>query len=70
MTYKLIETIQGSLYVFLIGMLTYYAGTLVWKERDARMDEIEDALPHPDWPSYASKLGALFSSRCWRTSFT
>jgi ABC-2 type transport system permease protein len=58
-TYKLIETIQGSLYVFLIGMLTYYAGTLVWKERDARMDEIEDALPHPDWPSYASKLGAL-----------
>ena len=55
-TYKLIETIQGSLYLFLIGMLTYYAGTLVWKERDARMDEIEDALPHRDWPSYASKL--------------
>ncbi len=38
-------------------MVTYYAGVLVWKERDARMDEIEDALPHPDWPSYASKLG-------------
>jgi ABC-type transport system involved in multi-copper enzyme maturation permease subunit len=58
-TYRLIEIIQGSLYMFLIGMLTYYAGTLVWKERDARMDEIEDALPHRDWPSYASKLSAL-----------
>jgi ABC-2 type transport system permease protein len=58
-TYRLIEIIQGSLYIFLIGMLTYYAGTLVWKERDANMDEIEDALPHRDWPSYASKLSAL-----------
>jgi ABC-2 type transport system permease protein len=43
---RLIEIIQGTLYIFLIGMLTYYAGTLVWKERDAGMDEIEDALPH------------------------
>jgi ABC-2 type transport system permease protein len=61
-TYRLIEIIQGSLYLFLIGMLTYYAGTLVWKERDAGMDEIEDALPHPDWPSYASKLVALLGT--------
>jgi ABC-2 type transport system permease protein len=58
-TYRLIEIIQGTLYLFLIGMLTYYAGVLVWKERDAGMDEIEDALPHRDWPSYASKLSAL-----------
>jgi ABC-2 type transport system permease protein len=61
-TYRLIEIIQGTLYIFLIGMLTYYAGTLVWKERDARMDEIEDALPHRDWPSYASKLSALLGA--------
>ena len=58
-TYRLIEIIQGSLYLFLLGMVTYYAGVLVWKERDARMDEIEDAMPHSDWPSYASKLSAL-----------
>ncbi len=58
-TYHLVEIIQGTLYLFLIGMLTYYAGVLVWKERDARMDEIEDATPHRDWPSYASKLLAL-----------
>jgi ABC-2 type transport system permease protein len=61
-TYRLIEIIQGSLYLFLIGMLTYYAGVLVWKERDARMDEIEDALPHRDWTSYASKLFALLGT--------
>ncbi len=61
-TYRLIEIIQGSLYLFLLGMVTYYAGVLVWKERDANMDEIEDALPHRDWPSYASKLLALLAT--------
>jgi len=61
-TYRLIEIVQGSLYIFLVGMLTYYAGILVWKERDARMDEIEDAMPHSDWPSYASKLIALLAT--------
>jgi len=61
-TYRLIEVIQGTLYVFLLAMITYYAGVLVWKERDARMDEIEDATPRPEWPSYASKLLALLST--------
>lgn len=58
-TYWVCDLIAGTLYLFLIGMVTYYAGVLVWKERDARMDEIEDALPHPGWISYASKLTAL-----------
>ena len=61
-TYRLIEIIQGTLYFFLICMVTYYAGVLVWKERDARMDEIEDAMPHRDWPSYVSKLSALLGA--------
>ena len=58
-TYWILEIIQGSMYAFLIGMITYYAGVLVWKERDARMDEIHDALPHATWINYASKLVAL-----------
>jgi ABC-type transport system involved in multi-copper enzyme maturation permease subunit len=61
-TYRIIEIIQGSLYLFLVAMITFYAGILVWKERDARMDEIEDATPHSDWPPYASKLFALLAT--------
>lgn len=61
-TYRLIEILQGSLYMFLIAMITYYSGILVWKERDARMDEIEDATPRLEWPSYAAKLLALLST--------
>jgi hypothetical protein len=61
-TYRLIEVIQGTLYFFLLGMITFYAGVLVWKERDSGMDEIHDALPNRNWPIYAAKLVALLFS--------
>jgi hypothetical protein len=61
-TYRLIEVIQGTLFMFLLGMITFYAGVLVWKERDSGMDEIHDALPNRNWPIYAAKLAALLSS--------
>jgi len=58
-TYRLVEVIQGTLYLFLMAMITFYAGVLVWKERDSGMDDIHDALPNRTWPVYASKVGAL-----------
>jgi ABC-2 type transport system permease protein len=60
-TYAVLDLIEGTLYMFLIAMITYYAGVLVWKDRDTRMDEIHDALPVPDWLSYASRLTALIA---------
>ncbi len=67
-TYNVLQMIKGSLYLFLISMISYYAGVLVWKERDAHMDEILDALPNKAWPLYASKLfallGAVFLIQC------
>ncbi|MCX6589268.1 MAG: M1 family aminopeptidase [Acidobacteria bacterium] len=58
-TYRIVETIQSSLYIFLLAMITYYAGVLVWRERDARMDEITDAAPHASALTYAAKFTAL-----------
>jgi ABC-type transport system involved in multi-copper enzyme maturation permease subunit len=58
-TYFIVEVIQGSLYLFMISMITYYAGLLVWRERDARMDEIEDVTPSASWTRYAAKFLAL-----------
>ncbi len=60
-TYWVLEIIAGTLYMFLLAMITFYAGVLVWKDRDTRMDEIQDALPIPDWLNYASRLTALVS---------
>ena len=60
-TYWVLEIISGTLYMFLIAMITFYAGVLVWKDRDTRTDEIYDALPIPDWLNYASRLAALIA---------
>jgi ABC-2 type transport system permease protein len=58
-TYKILELIAGSLYVFIVALIAYYSGVLVWKDRDAHMDEITDALPAPEWISYAARFTAL-----------
>jgi ABC-type transport system involved in multi-copper enzyme maturation permease subunit len=58
-TYWILEIVAGELYMFLLAIITFYAGVLVWKDRDNRMDEIHDALPIPEWLSYASRLTAL-----------
>jgi ABC-2 type transport system permease protein len=58
-THWILQIIAGTLYMFLVAIITYYAGVLVWKDRDLRMDEITDSLPSPEWVSYASRLTAL-----------
>ena len=34
-TYNVLEMIKGSLYLFLISLITYYAGVLVWRDLSA-----------------------------------
>lgn len=58
-TYWVNEVIQGTLYLFVIALLTYFAGQLVWRERDDRVDEVEDSMPRKDWVSYAAKFSTL-----------
>jgi len=58
-TYWMLDIIAGTFYSFLVALITYYAGVLVWKDRDTRMDEISDSLPAPEWVSYAARLTAL-----------
>jgi ABC-type transport system involved in multi-copper enzyme maturation permease subunit len=58
-TYKMVEMIQSSLYLFVVMLITWYAGVLIWKDRDERMDEITDSTPAPEWISYAARFTAL-----------
>lgn len=55
-TYDIIDGIRGSTYAFLIAILTFYSGVVVWKEREARLDEVYDAMPYPTWTTYVAKL--------------
>lgn len=58
-TYFQVEQIRGSMVIFLISIITFFAGVLVWRDRDARLHEITGALPYPNWISYASRLLTL-----------
>ena len=51
--------IRGALSTFLIALITFYAGVFVWQEREAKLDEIVDALPIPTWLPFIGKYIAL-----------
>ncbi|WP_046243783.1 ABC transporter permease/M1 family aminopeptidase [Hymenobacter terrenus] len=59
-TYIMLEAMTGSYSVFVIAILVYYGGALVWQEQDAHLDEILDASPRPSWAPYTAKMLALF----------
>jgi ABC-2 type transport system permease protein len=58
-TYQMLELVSGTFGVFMLVIITFYAGELVWREREHRLDQIHDALPIPTWLPFAAKLGAL-----------
>lgn len=55
-TYKMVEMIQGSFLAFLIAIITYFAGVMVWRDRDSRMSEIVGATPVPNSVFVASRM--------------
>jgi ABC-2 type transport system permease protein len=61
-TYDVIDSIRGSFYLFLIAIITFYTGVLVWKERDAKMNEIQDATPVQTSLLFISKTVAMVFS--------
>ena len=55
----MLQTLDGTFFGFVVILIAFYGGALVWRDRDARLDEISDSLPTPDWLSCASRLAAL-----------
>ncbi|MBJ6111004.1 ABC transporter permease [Hymenobacter sp. BT523] len=58
-TAEMVEVLSGNFSLFILIIITYYAGELVWRERDAGVAQITDALPVPNWVPFLSKLSAL-----------
>jgi ABC-2 type transport system permease protein len=58
-TYDIVGTIEGSFLIFIIGFITFYAGVLVWRERDAKINEIKDATPIQTSILFLTKLIAV-----------
>ncbi|MEQ1506283.1 MAG: M1 family aminopeptidase, partial [Myxococcota bacterium] len=60
-TYQVIEVLEGTLQLFLLVVLTFYAGDLVWHERDLGSAALYDSLPVPDALPMVAKAVALFA---------
>ena len=58
-TSAMIPIVAGSFSLFPIIIAIYYAGELVWRERDRRMHEIIDATPLPNWAYVVPKTLAV-----------
>jgi ABC-2 type transport system permease protein len=58
-TARMLEDGGGGFFIFALAIIIFYAGELAWRERDAQLNQIVDALPMQRWVLFASKLAAL-----------
>jgi aminopeptidase N len=58
-TRKVIEALAGAFGLISIVIAIYYAGELVWRDRDRKVHEIVDASATPDWTFLVPKTLAL-----------
>jgi len=59
LTYKMLDVVGGLFGIFILIVTAIYAGELVWRERDVRMDDITDSMPAPTWLGFVAKFSAL-----------
>ncbi len=58
-TYMVLDMIREVFELFLLVVTIFYAGELVWRDRDQRIAQMLDALPVPTWLPLAAKTLAL-----------
>ena len=58
-TRVMVETLVGSFTIIPFIIAVYYAGELVWRDRDRRIHEIVGSTPAPDWAFVLPKILAL-----------
>jgi ABC-type transport system involved in multi-copper enzyme maturation permease subunit len=58
-THLMAQAMDDSYKWLLVIILIFYAGELVWRERGARLSEVVDAFPTPDWLPLLAKVTAL-----------
>ncbi len=62
-TYQVLRLVNDNFTLFFLIIITIYAGELVWRERDTRLNLLFDALPLPTAAPFLSKLLALVGAQ-------
>ncbi|MEQ1517855.1 MAG: M1 family aminopeptidase, partial [Usitatibacteraceae bacterium] len=58
-TYQMTGLLGTTFGLFMLIIIAFYAGELIWRERDNRLDQILDSTPVPTWLPLTAKLLAL-----------
>ncbi len=59
MSWLVAESLVGGNAIIMIVLLTFYAGELVWRERQLRADQVMDAVPVPTASVLLGKFAAM-----------
>ena len=59
LTYKLIDSIKDNTNLFTVIILIFFSGELIWRDRDAKINEVVDATAHTSFISLAAKALSL-----------
>jgi hypothetical protein len=59
LTFQMTGLLNGTFAAFMLIIVTFYAGEMVWREREHRLDQIADGAPVPTWLPMLGKLAAL-----------
>lgn len=59
LTYTVLQRVSEMFALFMMVITAFYAGELVWRERENRTAQMFDALPVPNWLPLLSRLFAL-----------
>ena len=61
LTYKMIVSISSSTFIFVIIVLVFFSGELIWRDRESAINEVIDATPHTSLISLSAKALSLIS---------
>lgn len=61
-TYKMLDALDGSLILFEIIIIVFFSGELVWRDRNAKINEVIDATPHNSIVALFARVTALVST--------
>jgi ABC-2 type transport system permease protein len=59
LTRLVLQELAGSMNAVLAIVLVFYSGELVFRDRQAKVADLTDAMPLPDWVPLGAKAGAL-----------
>ncbi|MCB0849121.1 MAG: ABC transporter permease [Bacteroidetes bacterium] len=58
-TYAIIDDLSSNFFLFILIVITFFSGELVWKERESRINNLTDALPVSGWITMSAKFFSL-----------